>query len=203
MERVIAYIDGFNLYYGISDKGWRRYLWLDLAALTRSLLVPGQQLAATKYFTARVRADKGKILRQATYLQALETKGTVETFFGRYQQRSKQCRSCLSTWVEYEEKMSDVHLASELLRDAYTDRFDCALIISADADLLPPIEIIREDLPKKRVLVAFPPDRDSFHLRGMAHQFFRIGRGRLAHSQLPPVMVKPDGFQLKRPSEWT
>ena len=49
MERVIAYIDGFNLYYGISDKGWRRYLWLDLAALTRSLLVPGQQLAATKY----------------------------------------------------------------------------------------------------------------------------------------------------------
>ena len=202
MERIMAYIDGFNLYYGIRDKGWRRYLWLDLAGLARSLLSPGQELLATKYFTARVRADQGKILRQATYLQALEAAGGVQTYFGRYQQRSKQCRSCNSTWVEYEEKMSDVHLASELLRDAYNDRFDFALIISADADLIPPIEIVREDRPQKRVLVAFPPERDSVLLRAVAHRTFRIGRGRLAHSQLPQIVTKADGFQLKRPTQW-
>ena len=27
--RVIAYIDGFNLYYGLKESDWRRYLWLD------------------------------------------------------------------------------------------------------------------------------------------------------------------------------
>src|SRR3989304_4835741 len=75
MERVIVYIDGFNLYFGICDKGWRRYLWLDLPALATRLLTPGQQLVATKYFTARVRADPGKIRRQSTYLQALEARG--------------------------------------------------------------------------------------------------------------------------------
>jgi len=52
MDRVIAYIDGFNLYFGLRDKGWRRYLWLDVQKLSTNLLKPGQQLVFTKYFTA-------------------------------------------------------------------------------------------------------------------------------------------------------
>ena len=27
-ERVIAYIDGFNLYFGLKAKGWRQFYWL-------------------------------------------------------------------------------------------------------------------------------------------------------------------------------
>ena len=54
MERVVAYIDGFNLYFGMKSKGWRRYLWLDLQQLCQRLLKPGQSLQATKYFTSRV-----------------------------------------------------------------------------------------------------------------------------------------------------
>ena len=41
MNRVISYIDGFNLYFGLKDKGWKRYYWLDLAALSGALLKPG------------------------------------------------------------------------------------------------------------------------------------------------------------------
>jgi hypothetical protein len=63
MDRLSVYIDGSNLYFGISDRGWRRYLWLDLAALARRLAKPDQTLAAIKYFTARVREDKAKIRR--------------------------------------------------------------------------------------------------------------------------------------------
>jgi hypothetical protein len=55
-ERVAAYIDGFNLYFGIREEG-RRYLWLDLECLVQSLLKPHQQLVAVRYFTARVRND--------------------------------------------------------------------------------------------------------------------------------------------------
>lgn len=51
-----AYIDGFDLYFGIREKG-RRYLWLDLEGLVQSLLKPHQQLVAVRYFTARVRND--------------------------------------------------------------------------------------------------------------------------------------------------
>ncbi len=28
-QRVIAYVDGYNVYYGFLRKGWRKYLWLD------------------------------------------------------------------------------------------------------------------------------------------------------------------------------
>jgi len=33
MDRVIAYVDGFNLYFGLKSKGWRRYYWLNPRAL--------------------------------------------------------------------------------------------------------------------------------------------------------------------------
>ena len=202
MERVIAYIDGFNLYFGINDRGWRRYLWLDLNALALRLLKPNQTLIATKYFTARVRADKNKIRRQSAFLQAIETTGGVDIHYGRYQEKVKRCHQCLSTWVEYEEKMTDVRMACELVRDAYQDNFDTCLIISADADLQPPIEIVKQDFPGKRVVIGFPPRRDSYHLRNIVDEYFRIGRGRLSKCQLPDRVRKPDGYELARPPEW-
>lgn len=61
---------------------------------------------------------------QSTYLQAIKVRGDVDIFFGRYQRKSKKCRICHVTWDEYEEKMSDVRLATELLRDAFKNRFD-------------------------------------------------------------------------------
>ncbi len=30
MERVKAYVDGFNLYHGLKARHGRKYLWLDL-----------------------------------------------------------------------------------------------------------------------------------------------------------------------------
>ena len=202
MERVIVYIDGFNLYFGINAKGWRRYLWLDLSALAASLLRPNQTLIATKYFTALVRADNQKVQRQSTFLQALEASGGVEIHYGRYQERLKQCHQCHSTWPEYEEKMTDVRLACMLVRDAYQDAFDTCLIISADADLQPPVEIVKQDFPQKRVIVAFPPKRDSYHLRNIVDEHFKIGRGWLSKCQLPDQVKKPDGYVLVRPAEW-
>lgn len=78
MQRVMAYLDGFNLFYGLRDSGWRRYYWLNPSALVSNLLRPGQQLMGVRYFTARITpstADPGKHLRQQTYLEAIGTLG--------------------------------------------------------------------------------------------------------------------------------
>lgn len=197
MERVTVYVDGFNLYFGICSKKWRRYLWLDIGKLAKELLLQNQSLVEAKYFTARVRSNPQKVQRQSTYLQALTELGNVLIFYGRYQEKTKKCFNCNSSWKEYEEKMSDVRIASELLRDAFLDRFDVALIVSADADLQPPINIIKEDFPTKKIVLAFPPDRDSYHLRNIADAFFRVGRGRLANCQLPTRITKADGYVLE------
>jgi len=40
LERRIFYIDDFNLYFGLKDKGWRKYYWLDLEKLCLKLTRP-------------------------------------------------------------------------------------------------------------------------------------------------------------------
>ena len=44
MNRVVAYVDGFNLYFGLKEGYGRRYHWLDLQRLVAALLQPDQQL---------------------------------------------------------------------------------------------------------------------------------------------------------------
>ena len=93
-ERVAAYIDGFNLYYGIRSDG-RRHLWLDIEGLIRSLLKPEQQLVAVRYFTASVRDDPAALSRQQLYWNALGAYSSLlEIRAGRFQRKSKRCFSC-------------------------------------------------------------------------------------------------------------
>jgi hypothetical protein len=110
--RVAAYVDGFNLYFGLKDAGFKRYYWLDVVALAGSLLKPDQRLVATHYFTARIR-DNGRNVadrkRQGTYLEALELEG-ARCQFGHYLEKTRECRRCHSTWLDYEEKMTDVKI---------------------------------------------------------------------------------------------
>jgi hypothetical protein len=39
-ERVIAYIDGFNLYFGLKSTGWKKFYWLNLQSMVQNLLKP-------------------------------------------------------------------------------------------------------------------------------------------------------------------
>ena len=137
MQRVTAYVDGFNLYFGLKDSSFKRYYWLDVSALAQSLLKPGQQLLATHYFTARIRANgrnSADQKRQNDYLEALALRG-VRCQFGHYLQKTRQCRQCGANWPDYEEKMTDVNIAIQLLSDAVDDNFDVALVMSGDSDL--------------------------------------------------------------------
>ncbi|MFE3946201.1 hypothetical protein ACFXPV_30740 [Streptomyces sp. NPDC059118] len=92
MSELIVYVDGFNLYHGLHAKYGRRFLWLDLEKLARSLR-PRDQLVKAKYFTASIMNDPGALSRQDAYLQALpaHSSDTVEIIKGRYQ--PKQSRS--------------------------------------------------------------------------------------------------------------
>jgi len=205
MERVIAYVDGFNLYFGMKEKGWERYLWLNVEALVLNLLKPGQRLVLTKYFTSRVSGtvrDPGKPRRQNAYLEALQTVTGLGIFYGHYLPKNVQCFSCGATWVSHEEKMTDVNIAVAMILDAFDDRFDTALLITGDSDLRAPVAEMCKRFPKKRLIVAFPPARESAVLQRAAHAAFMIGRKKLADSQFPEEVEKPGGIKLRRPASW-
>ena len=205
MQRVITYIDGFNLYYGLRAKGWKRYYWLDPVALSEALLKPGQELVKCRYFTARIRSnDHGHqdVDRQRIWLEAIEILPDIECEYGLYIVNKRKCHNCNNTWEEPKEKKTDVNIATHLLLDAFDDRFDTAIVISADSDLSPPIRAIRERFPNKSVVVAFPPKRHSNELRKAASAFIHIGRDKFRKAQLPDQVRSKKGHVLQRPENW-
>lgn len=205
MQRVAVYIDGFNLHYGLLDKGWRRYFWLNVRRLAENLLQPHQSFVLARYFTAKMRQDShnpGNSVRQETFLEATELLPDVHIHLGYYSRKRKTCTGCgADLWV-FEEKMTDVNIASSLLCDAQDDVFDTGIIVSADSDLVSPIREVLFRFPGKRMVVAFPPKRVSKHLRQVATGHFVIGRKKFEDSQLPSRVIKPDGYILSRPPAW-
>jgi len=201
-ERVMAYVDGFNLYFGIRQAGWKRMYWLDVASLAADLLKPGQQLVGVRYFTARISGPPNKQRRQNAFLEATKAMGKCTMHFGQYLDVPQKCHVCGSSHTVPKEKMTDVNIAVEMLSDAHQNLFDTALLISADSDLTPPVRKIKELFPAKRVVIAFPPKRRSKRLSGAADGYVRVGRSNLTSSLLPERVRKRGGHVIRRPREW-
>jgi uncharacterized LabA/DUF88 family protein len=203
--RVGVYVDGFNLYYGLRSLAGRRYLWLDLPALARRLLKPGQELAAVRYFSAHVRGEPDALLRQKTYMAALRGQG-VEVVLGRFQEQWARCRRCDLSWRTYEEKQSDAALAAGIVSDVALGLVDVVLLVSADADLCAAIEAVRavdaRRGTKTRVVTVFPPGRRSDGLRRASDAWFPLGEAVIRQSQLPALVQSRDGGVHHRPAYW-
>jgi uncharacterized LabA/DUF88 family protein len=218
LQRVTCYVDGFNLYFGLIASDFRRYLWLNVGELAKRLLLPHQELTETKYFTARISGARpgdtrgvaieknAKRKRQTNYLDVLESIGGITVFEGKYYETNVVCHNCDNVWIEREEKMTDVSIATEMMTDAFQDLFDTALLVSADSDLVPPVKALTKLFPEKRVVVAFPPGRHSAELLHVAKQF-QINESALRKSQLPESVTvispsAPKGFTVTRPTKW-
>ena len=200
-ERVIVYIDGFNLYFGMREAGFDKCRWLNVHKMIHKLLQPNQTLLQIKYFTSRVSNSPEKQKRQSTYIDALESQG-VEIFYGNYQDGSQECKRCGHIWRTAKEKMTDVNIATTMLVDAFNDSYDMALLVSGDSDLVPPIKAIHTSFVHKRVVVAFPPKRHNSSIALVAKGSLTIGRKTLVDSQFDEVVKSKTGYSLKIPNSW-
>ena len=183
------------------DAGFDYCKWLDLDLLVKNLLQPSQELVAIKYFTSSVSNNPEKQKRQTTYIEALESVG-IKIIYGNYQADTVTCKKCGKAWPKYNEKMTDVNIATQILIDAYQDNYDAAMLISGDSDLVPPIKAVHEIFKNKRVFVAFPPRRHNSSVALTAKGSFTIGRKKLVDSQFPIKVQKKDGYVLSKPLDW-
>ncbi|MEJ2118450.1 MAG: NYN domain-containing protein, partial [Alphaproteobacteria bacterium] len=162
--RTIVYIDGFNLYYralrGTPHK------WLDISAMSRTVLPSSCAVTRINYYTARVsgRTSPDAPKHQHAYLRALATLPDVVIHYGNFLARQKwaglvqppEFRPSFTLPVgaapevayvwKTEEKGSDVNLGAHLVRDAFKGTFDLAAVLTNDTDLLEPIKIVRTEL---------------------------------------------------------
>lgn len=206
--RTSVYIDAFNLYFGALKK--TPYKWLNLESLCQAYL-PNNDIMAIKYFTAKVSArpnDPQQPVRQQTYLRAISTLPKVSIIYGHYLSHTVSAHlanppasgSPYVDIIKTEEKGSDVNLAAHLLHDAHLNRFDIAVVISNDSDLLEPIKLVRAELGKK-VGVLNPQRKASRAILPHIDFIKQIRAGVLAGCQFPNTLNDAQGT-INKPIGW-
>ena len=215
LPRTIVYVDGFNLYFGLREAKLQKCMWLNIHELSRHLCGANRRLVNTKYFTSRVSgAPKGaspatiksaeaKRKRQTEFLEVLATIPDLEITYGHFLAKDAGCHDCGAVWTKFEEKMTDVNIATAMMTDAFQDKFDAAILVSADSDLVPPVRAILKLFPEKRVYVAFPPERKSTELKNLASEKIEIFKTSQINSQLPNQVTLPSGRIVVRPADWS
>jgi uncharacterized LabA/DUF88 family protein len=216
--RIIAYVDGFNLYYRALN-GNPAVKWLNLEKFAQWYIDANDVLAGVKYYTAPVSGhrDPDAPRRQQAYFRALKTIPSVETFYGSFMKK-EICRPLVNEIrLEHppcpdgqfvlvkstEEKGSDVNLASHLLRDAFTGALDAAIVVSADTDLIEPIRIVTRELGKRVDLVNPAINRPApRYLREVASSVHQVNLADLAQCQLPSAINTQKGRVITRPTSW-
>lgn len=198
--RTITYIDGFNLYYAIKDLDRPILKWVDLWKLSETFLRKNEALEAVNYFTAYATWNPASLVKHRAYAKAQMAQGVTVTF-GKFKHKILKCRKCGRTYDTKEEKETDVNIAMALITDAFKDRYDRAILISADTDLRPPVDVVRKNFPDKEILVASPPGRHR-RARGLQPKY-DIKPGRIANSLLPKqVTDRDENVVATIPPEW-
>jgi uncharacterized LabA/DUF88 family protein len=200
-KRVIFYIDGFNFYFGLKSKKWQKYYWIDIVKFCKSFLKNYQQLEAVYYFTA-VPKDQGKRDRQDLFFSANKLNPKFKLVFGKFLE--KQIRIDGRTRKTFEEKQTDVNIAVEMLRNVFFENNDISILISADSDLIPPINLIREIDINHKIFCYFPPNRYSADLLQNSDAIVKLSRyeQRFKKALLPHEVKLPNGYIIKRPTNW-
>ena len=183
--------------------------WLDIRRLCE-ILLPSNQIECIKYFTAKVGARPGNPnapVNQETYLRALRTLPGFEIHFGHFLTHTVRMPLAhpmegFPQYVEViktEEKGSDVNLATHLLNDAHRERFDVAVVVSGDSDLLGPVKIAMNEL-NKTVGVLNPQQRTCRVLAKQATFYKHIRQGVLSTCLFPNRLTDADGSFTKPPT---
>jgi uncharacterized LabA/DUF88 family protein len=207
--RVYVYVDGFNLYYRALKA--TPHKWLDIVALARRLLNPGDTVDMVRYFTARVSSragDPDAPRRQQILFNAMETLPEVQIHYGRFLTKTKR-RPVVGTkpprfeeFHDTEEKGSDVNLAVHLVNDGWHKRYDVALVMSQDTDLIEPLRIVSQELGLTVGLIWLDGGQPNRNL-SQASTFVRhLRHSDLAACQFPDPVTGTDGLPVNRPTTW-
>ena len=201
---TIVYIDGFNLYYRL--KYIPRCKWLDLKRLCDLCLETSKhKITKIKYFTALVKEnlnDPSNVIRQQVFLRALSTIPNLDIVYGQFKKRqvkgrlfnnNKGIRNEIVTVEKWEEKETDVNIATHLIEDAYLNKkeYKCAVLLSNDTDLKTPL--LRVKKTKKLVGVISPYKTVHTDLIRSSHFRKVISDSILQNCQFPKEMQDSTG----------
>jgi uncharacterized LabA/DUF88 family protein len=217
--RTIAYIDGYNLYYGLLRKS--QYKWLDVYALFRDqALNQSSDLVEVRYYTApmlgKMSDDLESPIRQRRCLQALrkmhpigltliEGRIVASTPFQRLIRPIPEAPHLQKVQVlDFNEKKTDVNIASDMINGAWLKTYDQAVLCSNDSDLEGALRSIKEHHPHIRIGLVAPisgddPRKISSDLARFSDWKKILSTTHLSRSQLPDRIPSS---HLAKPTAW-
>ncbi|HMU68978.1 MAG TPA: NYN domain-containing protein [Chitinophagales bacterium] len=210
--RTTFYIDGFNFYNGIKsasksiNKDWKKYYWIDFVKFCQLFLTDSHELVKVKYFSAPP-FDSGKQSRQSALFKAnkIINGDKLSIINGKYYKKPITCMaSCKETFHISEEKRTDVNISVEMIGDCAFNNTDLIVLISADSDLVPPIEYVIKKFPDKKVKVYFPPKRSSYDLKSMVNNnvvYLDKNEGKFK-AAIMPDLVSNGVKHVNKPELW-
>ena len=217
--RTCIYVDGYNLYYGLLRKS--QYKWLDVYALFRDqALNQSSDLVEVRYYTApmlgKMSDDLESPIRQRRYLQALrkmhpigltliEGRIVASTPFQRLIRPIPEAPHLQKVQVlDFNEKKTDVNIASDMINGAWLKTYDQAVLCSNDSDLEGALRSIKEHHPHIRIGLVAPisgddPRKISSDLARFSDWKKILSATHLSRSQLPDRIPSS---HLSKPAAW-
>lgn len=127
----------------------------------------------------------------------------IKVVLGEFKKASRKCKHCNTWYKEWNEKLTDVNIASTLISKAFVNEYEKAIIVCADYDITPAEKTVKRFFPEKLIEVVIPLNRKAEEIKLSYDGFHHLKEEHLATSILPPEIKLGNGKTIKRPPEWS
>ncbi len=169
MKRVSIFIDGNNFYYGLKK------IYIDSKDLSKfnfekfiNYLKKEREIVSIYYYNAPLDRTKNlkKYQNQQRFFEILKKIPKFNVILCKLLKRK------IKDQYIYVLKGDDIHLAVDMIKEAYKNRFDTAILISGDGDFFPVVNAVK-DINKEVENVYFKPSSSS-HLKRICNTSIRL-----------------------------
>jgi len=167
-ERVMIFIDGSNFYHNLKN------LFPDKKPFDFSFekfvifISKNRELLKTNYYNAPldIIQDKDKYMKQQRFFDKIKRLPNFNFILCRMQKRN------VGGVIIYEVKEDDIHLAVDMVKLAYRNAYDTAILVSSDGDFVPAVQAVKE-IGKNIENIGFE-NKFSYHLKQESNKFFKL-----------------------------
>lgn len=207
-KKVAVYVDGFNLYHALDNLSKPHFKWLDLKSLAEKFIDhQNEVIEKLYYFSAVATFMKADVVqRHKTYIEALLTKG-IEFVEGNFKKKDLCYKNqhLEFKWKKHEEKETDVNISIYIVRDAIRKKFDKAILITNDTDIVPAVKMARNENKELEFKILTPPKmstHDALFNAIKPGAAAKLTEVHIQTSLLPEKIEKPNGKIISIPPQY-
>jgi len=167
-KRVIVFIDGSNLYHIVkkllpdkkpNDFNFEKFV---------KYLAENRDLIRTYYYNVPLdmMQDLDSYMKQQRFFDKIKRIPNFSFVLCRLQKKKSSGK------ITYEAKEDDIHLAVDMVKLAYNDAYDTAILVSSDGDFVPAIQAVKEK-GKNVENIGFE-NKFSYHLQQESDKFVKL-----------------------------